>query len=116
MVLPFDVGAFLTQSVHGVEIGNWEARFWRIWNRLDPTHRTILNTSNMEAPFGACNEAMLVMAQKQGESTELLTLWDGRGAAKCGGTAAFVERFQDIGGHVTHVNSQHLLAAMEPPY
>jgi hypothetical protein len=117
IVLPFGTEAFLAQSVRstdGSQPDCWETRFWRIWHRLGATHRTILDTGDKSDPFGACNDAMLAMAQSQGQTIELLALWDGEGAAKLGGTAAFVEHFRTAtGGHFTHIDSKALLFAME---
>lgn len=113
MVLPFDTDAFLAQSVRstkGTQPDCWETRFWRIWHRLGSDNRIILDTKDENDPFGACNNVMLTMAQAHGQTVELLALWDGEGAAKLGGTAAFVEHFHaTTDGHFTHINSKALL-------
>jgi hypothetical protein len=112
LVLPFDAEAFLTRSVRGVTTGDWETRFRRIWDKLGPAGRLVLDLGKEKDPFGACNDAMLTMASAQAEHIELLALWDGAGSSKLGGTAAFVERVRSTGANVRHIDSRTLLAAL----
>lgn len=113
MVLPFAVETFLDSSVRGVPLGNWEPRFKRLWEGHDPHRRTVLDLADEHDPFGACNEAMLTMARASAGAVELLALWDGEGAARLGGTAAFVAQFCGDGGRFHHIDSKVLLAAMK---
>jgi hypothetical protein len=107
LVLPFEPQRFLKRSVLGARTGDWGKRFKSLWRRLSQTHRHVLEGEGPD-PFGACNDAMFMMAQEQGESVELLALWDGAGAAKPGGTAAFAERVRKSGGKVCQINTQIL--------
>lgn len=110
LVLPFEPQAFLKRSVLGAPTGDWDKRFRRLWERLDQRHREVLDVEGPD-PFGACNDAMLRMAQAQSESVELLALWDGADASKPGGTAAFAEKVQKSGGKVCHIDTRTLFVA-----
>lgn len=112
MVLPFSVEAFLDSSVRGVPSGDWETRFTRLWTVLGAHRRTVLDLTGEHDPFGACNEAMLPMAKASAGTVELIALWDGKGATRLGGTAAFVAHFRGEGGRF-HIDRKALLAAIK---
>ncbi len=87
----------------------------RLWKALGAHRRTVLDLAGEHDPFGACNDAMLAMARASAAAVELLALWDGEGAAKLGGTAAFAAHFRGDGGQFHHIDSKVLLAARKRP-
>jgi hypothetical protein len=115
VVLPFAPEAFIDRSVRGVRRGAWIRRFRRLWDETSANRRVILDLAREADPFGKCNAVMLERAKARGESVELLAFWDGEGADKPGGTAAFVEAVRAAGGHVTQIDSRALLAAAAIP-
>lgn len=110
-VLPFAPKAFVERSVRGVRSGRWVSRFWQLWEETSPDRRVVLDLAHEADPFGECNTVMLETARARGENVELLALWDGEGADKPGGTAAFVEAVRAAGGQVTQIDIRALPAA-----
>jgi hypothetical protein len=104
VVLPFAPEAFIATSVRGAPRGGWIKRFWRLWNGTAPNRRSVLDLDAGPDPYGACNTAMFETAQACGKRVELLALWDGQGAEKPGGTAAFAAAVQAAGGHVARID------------
>jgi hypothetical protein len=112
LVLPFGVEPFLHHSVRGVPTGAWEARFLALWARLPTQSRIVLDGEHDDDPFGACNRAMLSMAQDLGETVQLLALWDGADAEKPGGTSAFAAEARAANGLVVQIDTRSLLAEL----
>jgi hypothetical protein len=111
LVLPFSPDVFLAGSVRGVRRGGWIKRFWRLWDETSPDRRAVLELDGNPDPYGACNTVMLDMARSYADDVELLALWDGEGAEKPGGTAAFAEATRAAGGHVVQIDIRQLLEA-----
>jgi hypothetical protein len=86
LVLPLPPDAFLATSV--VAAGDWQDRFHRIWNTTDPAYRTVLQDPG-EAPFDACNRALIALGQTCPPPRLLLALWDGKPGLP-GGTASMI--------------------------
>jgi hypothetical protein len=112
LVLPFHPDAFFDASVRGVPGSDWEARFEAIWRAKAGGARTVLGLDDAPDPFGACNDAMLAMARDAAARVVLLALWDGAGAVKQGGTAAFAEQVREGGGEVIQIDTKALLARL----
>jgi hypothetical protein len=93
LVLPLPLDAFLATSVTAP--GDWQDRFHRIWGATQPTHRTVLQDPG-EAPFDACNRAMIALGQTCPPPRLLLALWDGL-AGRPGGTASMVALAREAG-------------------
>jgi len=111
-VLPFHPDKFLDASVRGIPGGDWEARFEAIWRAHAGGARRVLNLDDAPDPFGECNTAMLAMAHDLAAQVMLLALWDGQGAVKQGGTAAFAEQVREDGGTVVQIDTNALLARL----
>ncbi len=112
LVLPFHPDKFLDASVRGIPGSDWEARFETIWRAKVGGNRRVLNLDDAADPFGACNDAMLAMAKELAARVVLLALWDGQGAVKQGGTAAFAEQVREDGGTVVQIDTKTLLARL----
>jgi len=112
LVLPFHPDNFLDASVRGVPGSDWEARFEAIWRAHAGGARRVLNLDDAPDPFGECNTAMLAMAHDLAAQVMLLALWDGQGAVKQGGTAAFAEQVREDGGTVVQIDTNALLARL----
>ena len=110
LVLPFHPDKFLDASVRGVPDSDWEVRFEAIWRAKPDGARTVLDLDDALDPFGACNDAMLAMARDAAARVVLLALWDGAGAVKQGGTAAFAEQVRGAGGEMIQIDTKALLA------
>ena len=82
--LPFD--AFLAASV--VAPGDWQDRFHRIWSTTPPARRSVLQDPG-DAPFDACNRAMIALGLTFPLPRLLLAVWDGQ-LGQSGGTASMV--------------------------
>jgi len=101
LVLPFEPKSFETQSVAGVESGNWMGRFRAIVERSRKSGRLfVLELQSTDDPYGACNLAMLARARAIDPSLHLLALWSGLGDGAEGGTSAMIEAVRAKGGKV----------------
>ena len=85
IVLPFEPQVFVKKSILGVPTGDWEARFWRVWNRTPSKHREVVTSSADENPYEACNRRQIEIAQQVSEEITLIALFDGT-ADGAGGT------------------------------
>jgi len=112
LVLPFHPDKFLDASVRGIPDSDWEVRFRALWRAKAGGGRIVLDLDDAPDPFGDCNAAMLAMAHKVAAQVMLLALWDGQGAVKQGGTAAFAEKVREDGGTVVQIDTNALLARL----
>ena len=96
IVLPFEPRVFVKKSVIGVPTGDWEARFWHIWNRTPCKHREVVTSSADENPYEACNRRQLEIAQQISEEITLIALFDGT-ADGAGGTRDLIQRVRKAG-------------------
>jgi hypothetical protein len=109
VVLPFKPEVFVEESVRGVETGDWEERFWRVWNRTPPEHREILTVAKDENPYKACNKRLLELAHQLSEKVTLIALSDGT-ADGAGGTQDLIHRTREVGGHTEVIDVKKLRA------
>jgi hypothetical protein len=109
IVLPFEPQAFVKKSVSGVPTGDWEARFWRIWNRTPSEHREILKRAVNKNPYEACNQRQLEIAQQRSDEITLVALFDGS-ADGAGGTCDLIQRVRRAGGDIYIIDAKQLLA------
>jgi hypothetical protein len=93
IVLPFAPEAFVGTSVQGAAGGDWERRFWDLWNVTPEAQRECLSLHVSDDAYGACNTRMLELARNNG-NVHLIALWDGKGGDGPGGTADLVARVQ----------------------
>jgi len=112
LVLPFHPDKFLDASVRGIPDSDWKSRFEKVWRAHAGGARRVLDLDDAPDPFGACNTAMLAMAHALAAQVMLLALWDGQGAVKQGGTAAFAEQVRQDGGAVVQIDTKALLARL----
>ena len=98
IVLPFPQEKFLKTSVDGVESGNWEKRFWTLWDETPPDRRHDLNLPEADEAFIACNAYMVNLALGWGQ-VQLITLWDESTGDGPGGTSHFIEEVKQKSGH-----------------
>ena len=109
VVLPFEPDVFLRKSVAGVPSGDWETRFWRIWNRIPAEHREVMPVSDGDNPYAACNRRQLEVASQHADEVAVIALFDG-GADGAGGTADLIERARAAGGRIEVIDARKLLA------
>lgn len=109
IVLPFEPEVFLQKSVAGVASGDWEERFWRIWNRTPPEQREVMPASAGGNPYEACNRRQLEIAQQSADELAVIALFDGT-ADGAGGTQDLIERARAAGGHIDVLDAKRLLA------
>jgi hypothetical protein len=107
IVLPFGPQEFIKKSVAGAEGGNWEARFWDLWNRTAEEHRVVLNLPVEDQSFAECNTELLHRAQ-QFDQVHLIALWDGQGGDGPGGTADMVGKLEKSGDKPAIIAPQQL--------
>jgi hypothetical protein len=109
IVLPFEPQVFLQKSVAGVPTGDWEARFWRIWNRTPAEQREVLPGSAGGNPYAACNQRQLEIARQSADELAVIALFDGT-ADGAGGTEDLIRRARAAGGLVDVIDASRLLA------
>jgi hypothetical protein len=109
VVLPFKPEVFVEESVRGVEIGDWEERFWRVWNGTPPEHREILTVAKDDNPYEACNKRLLELARQLSEKVTLIALSDGT-ADGTGGTQDLIHRTREVGAHAEVIDVKKLRA------
>jgi len=97
IVLPFSQDKFLKTSVEGVESGDWEKRFQKLWNETPPARRHNLDRPVTDEAYIACNEFMLDLASRAGH-VQLITLWDESTGDGTGGTSHFIEEVKQKSG------------------
>lgn len=109
VVLPFAPEVFLERSVRTTAAGDWEARFWQIWEQTPQDRRHIVATRSGENPFAACNQAILELATGLAEERQLIALWDGKSGDGPGGTADMVSRARRLGFSVQVIDPAELM-------
>jgi hypothetical protein len=109
IVLPFEPDVFLQKSVAGVVSGDWEERFWRIWNRTPPEQREVMPASAGGNPYEACNRRQLEVARRNADELAVVALFDGT-ADGAGGTQDLIARARAAGGHIDVIDAKQLLA------
>jgi hypothetical protein len=114
IVLPFEPQEFVKKSVAGVPTGEWEDRFWRIWERTPHDHREVLTTAANENPYEACNQRQLEIAQERADDITLIALFDGT-EDDVGGTRDLLQRVGDTGGRIDLIDAKQLLARISKP-
>jgi hypothetical protein len=97
IVLPFSPETFLKTSVEGAAGGEWEKRFWTLWDETPLDRRHDLKRPESDEPYVACNEVMLDLAFGWGQ-VQLITLWDESTGDGPGGTAHFIEEVKQKSG------------------
>ena len=97
VLLPFAPEIFLARSVATAAPRDWEARFWQIWEKLDPAFRYVLHLNGQRDPFSACFSAQLDLAEDMAQETRVLLLWDGQEKGHPGGTTDMACLAQDRG-------------------
>lgn len=97
IVLPFSLDKFLKTSVEGVESGDWEKRFQKLWDETPPARRYDLDLPKANEAYVACNEFMLDLASREGH-VQLITLWDESAGDGTGGTSHFIEEVKQKSG------------------
>jgi hypothetical protein len=112
VVLPFEPSVFLEKSVAGVATGDWEGRFWRIWNRTPAEQREVMSVPADDNPYAACNQHQLEIARQRADEIALIALSDGT-ADGAGGTQDLIERARAAGGQVDVIDAKRLLALTE---
>ena len=95
IVLPFAPEVFVGTSVRGAAGGDWERRFWDLWNATPEARRECLSLPESNDAYDACNTRMQELARNNG-TVHLVALWDGKGGDGPGGTADLVARVQAI--------------------
>ena len=93
IVLPFPPEVFVGTSVQGAAGGDWERRFWDLWNATPEARRECLSLPESNDAYDACNTRILELARNNG-NVHLIALWDGKGGDGPGGTADLVARVQ----------------------
>jgi hypothetical protein len=109
IVLPFEPQVFLKKSVLGVPTGDWEARFWHIWNRTSCEQREVFTSLRNENPYEACNQRQLQIAQQKSDEIILVALFGGT-ADDVGGTRDLIRRVREAGGRVDLIDTNRLRA------
>lgn len=107
IVLPFAPAEFIRTSVAGAEGGNWEARFWDLWNRTTDEHRAVLELPVTDQSFAECNSQLLQRARQYGQA-HLIALWDGQGGDGPGGTADMIAKLEKSGDKPAIIAPQQL--------
>jgi hypothetical protein len=92
-----------------VATGDWEARFWRIWNRTPAEQREVMSVPADDNPYAACNQRQLEIAQQRADEIALIALSDGT-ADGAGGTQDLIERVRAAGGQADVIDAKRLLA------
>lgn len=110
IVLPFEPRVFVKESVIGVPTGDWEARFWHIWNRTPWKQREVLTTASNENAYEWCNQRQLEIAQQMSEEITLIALFDGT-ADGAGGTRDLIQRVRKADGHISLIDTNGLRAS-----
>ena len=100
---------FLKKSVLGVPTGDWEARFWHIWNRTPHEQREVFTSSHNENPYAACNQRQLQIAEQKSDEIILVALFGGT-ADDVGGTRDLIQRVREAGGQVDLIDTNRLPA------
>jgi hypothetical protein len=111
VVLPFEPHLFVEKSVRGVRSGDWELRFWQIWDRTSPQHRHVLAPSADDNPYEACNRRQLELAAEMSADVVLIALSDGT-LDGAGGTQDMVSRARAAGGRTEVIDAGELLARL----
>jgi hypothetical protein len=109
VVLPFEPAEFLNKSVRGAAAGDWEKRFWRIWDKIPQDQREVLALPANQNPYEACNRRELEIARKLSPEIALIALFDGT-ADGPGGTQDLIDRARNAGGRIEIIDSKKLLA------
>lgn len=91
IVLPFPPEVFIETSVGGLESGNWETRFWTLWQTTPETEREVMNLPQNNDAYALCNSRLIELAVGRGRF-HLIALWDGKGGDGPGGTADMVTK------------------------
>jgi hypothetical protein len=107
IVLPFVPDKFVGTSVAGVPDGDWENRFWNLWNGVASERRLVLDLPVSDAAYAACNTKVLELARRHGR-IHLLALWDGGGGDGPGGTADLVAQARAAGDQPVVISPQSL--------
>jgi hypothetical protein len=63
LILPFAPETFIKTSVKGPSEGDWEQRFWRLWNATRPSDREVLDLPVSDEAYATCNERLLERAR-----------------------------------------------------
>lgn len=108
MVLPAAPEAFVAAAVAGLPDGDWEERFWLLWNGHGEDEREVIKPSQGN-PMSACRTHMLKTAAALGKATTLIAYWDGAPGDDSDGTADFVTMARTSGAIVDHLDAAHLL-------
>ena len=66
IVLPFAPEVFVGTSVQGAVGGDWERRFWDLWNATPEARRECLSLPESNDAYDACNTRMLELARNNG--------------------------------------------------
>jgi hypothetical protein len=111
IVLPFPPNAFERRSVGGIQQGDWVERFRALIANTPRDRLVALDLDPEQNPYGACNRAILQLAQAATPAPSLLALWDGRPGDAPGGTADMINRVREIGGRVVIIDLAGLLFA-----
>jgi hypothetical protein len=106
IVLPFEPPVFVEKSVLGVPTGNWEQRFWHVWNHTPLDHREVLAPT--EDPYEACNQRQLQIAQQMSDKIVLVALFGGS-TDDAGGTGDLIQRVQETGGQIDFIDTNKLI-------
>jgi hypothetical protein len=107
IVLPFAPEEFVRTSIAGAEGGEWEARFWDLWNKTAGDHRVVMNLPVADQSFADCNTELLRRARHYG-SAHLIALWDGKGGDGPGGTADLAAKMKEAGDRPAIIAPQRL--------
>ena len=107
IVLPFSPAEFIKTSVAGAQGGNWETRFWDVWNTTSDAHREILNLPVTAQSFADCNTQLVHRARQHGQ-VHLIALWDGEGGGGPGGTGDMVAMMEEAGDKPSIIAPQRL--------
>lgn len=108
MILPEPPESFVARSVAGLPQGDWEERFWFLWNGHGEDEREVLKPAK-GAAANACRKRMLKQAKEIGETVTLIAYWDGTPGDGTDDTAEFVRIVEAAGGTVDHLDAAHLL-------
>ncbi len=96
--------------MRGIASGDWEARFFALWNSLGAGEREILEAPEGENAYDFCNRHMLAMASELSERFRLIALWDGKDTnPRPGGAASLIALVRQSGGHAGHIDSKALI-------
>ena len=81
IILSFKPEIFVGTSVNGVASGNWEERFWKLWQDTPENHREVLGLPQNNQAYAACNLRLIEAARARGRF-HLIALWDGKGRGR----------------------------------